>query len=139
MKNDTEALLGVHTPTRSEYDTLQTNDTHVVSDGTYESPPAAVDKVAQHITYVLSETWRGASACKNAADLFFPKEGEERWQRMRREERATDCCNNTCSVKNECLDLAAIGNEKDGIWGGLTGKGLKSAVASRRIELGFKK
>jgi hypothetical protein len=139
MNNDIEALLGAHTPTKSEYDAMQMNDTYVSYDGTYESPPVVIDKVAQRIAYVVSETWRGTSACKNAADLFFPKKGEERWQRLRREERATSCCDNSCSVKAECLDAAAIGNEKDGIWGGLVGKELKNAVAVRRIELGFKK
>jgi WhiB family redox-sensing transcriptional regulator len=71
-------------------------------------------------TTALELDWMLAAACRGHTDLFFaPDEAESRSERRRREARAKAVCGE-CEVRSECLAEALEGDEKFGIWGGLT-------------------
>lgn len=60
--------------------------------------------------------WRTQSACAENWEPFFD------WRRVA---EAKDICA-TCTVREECLNFALANDEREGIWGGLTGKERKA-------------
>lgn len=73
-------------------------------------------------------TWMERAACRGLdASLFFPERGEMVSQTTR------DVCA-SCPVQAECLDYALEIKERDGVWGGKSGRqrrDLRSASAER--------
>jgi WhiB family redox-sensing transcriptional regulator len=64
---------------------------------------------------VTREPWMVDAACRGLdPELFYPRLGEPT-------DRARAICNR-CPVKQACLALAMRANERDGIWGGLSGR-----------------
>ena len=57
-------------------------------------------------------SWQDQAACRGATALFFPARGQSL-------ELAKSICD-TCPVKLPCKEQGLIGNEKFGIWGGLS-------------------
>ena len=66
------------------------------------------------------DVWTLEAACLGRTELFFaPDESESRGSRRHREALAKEVCG-VCVVRVECLDEAIRGDERFGIWGGLT-------------------
>jgi WhiB family redox-sensing transcriptional regulator len=69
---------------------------------------------------LVAEDWMLAAACYGHPSLFFaPDDSETRSERRRREAAAKSVCAR-CPVRSECLMDALEGDERFGIWGGLT-------------------
>ena len=69
--------------------------------------------------------WQAQAACRGAgADAFFPERGENYLGVLR-------ICS-TCPVREQCLDFGI--NEKDGVWGGLTGRQRRKLRRRRLLE-----
>ena len=63
----------------------------------------------------LTPPWKVQAACTpDDADLFWPERGEDA-------DTAKRICSG-CPVRRECLTYALRSNERDGIWGGMSGK-----------------
>ncbi|RZL83548.1 MAG: WhiB family transcriptional regulator [Rhodococcus sp. (in: high G+C Gram-positive bacteria)] len=52
-------------------------------------------------------------------DVFFPREGETRGERLRRERTAKAICQQ-CPVQHQCRNHAVTVDEPYGIWGGVS-------------------
>lgn len=65
--------------------------------------------------------WRREAKCRGeaGADFFPPFGGERKRERVVREQRAKAICA-TCPVITPCLEQAVAGDERFGVWGGLT-------------------
>lgn len=66
--------------------------------------------------------WRPLAACKDhprAADFYPPLRTERKHERIAREHRAKSVCA-TCPVIDACRNHALAGDERFGVWGGLT-------------------
>lgn len=75
----------------------------------------------------LDEQWQERGACRGIpSELFFPPVEHEAYE-------AKSLCG-VCSVRDQCLESALIGNERFGIWGGLTTQERRVLVARRRRE-----
>ncbi|ABG99885.1 possible transcriptional regulator, whiB family protein (plasmid) [Rhodococcus jostii RHA1] len=62
--------------------------------------------------------WQLHARCRNMnGDLFFPREGEGKGARIRRERVAKQICA-ACPVRRECHDHAITADEAFGVWGG---------------------
>jgi len=60
--------------------------------------------------------WQDRAACKGATSVMFPARGD--YEGLLRALRFCD----SCPVRSECLDYALEIGEKDGIYGGTTGR-----------------
>jgi len=59
------------------------------------------------------------AACYGQTALFFANDGNEpRYEKRMRISRAMTLCN-SCPIQAECLQVAIVNNEHDGIWGGV--------------------
>lgn len=74
--------------------------------------------------------WQAFAACAGAMGAAFypPFRPERKTVRVGRENRAKAVCA-SCSVRTDCLAQALANNERFGIWGGLTGRERRLAVA----------
>jgi len=125
------------TSTQQEHRDLREGDDYLPHNGAYEGVPATLGDIEARIRYVKSESWRVDTACITKHELFFPPSNKETTpERDRREARAQSFCA-TCKVAGECLDLAAIRDEKHGMWGGFVRKELREKIEIRRVELGL--
>lgn len=62
------------------------------------------------------EPWRDNAGCLNMdPDLWFPERGQDT-------SRPIAVCVGRCAVQEQCLQYALDTNEKNGIWGGTTGR-----------------
>jgi WhiB family redox-sensing transcriptional regulator len=69
--------------------------------------------------------WRTQAACRGLdPELFYPKRGT-------RTAPARKVCA-ACPVRADCLEYALANFEKDGIWGGTTGKERRAIRRTRR-------
>jgi len=72
------------------------------------------------------EPWTTQAACHGLdPDLFFPERGDIAAVRA-----AKQVCTE-CPVAGECLEYAQAHNERDGIWGGLSGRERRALRAGR--------
>jgi WhiB family redox-sensing transcriptional regulator len=63
--------------------------------------------------------WQESAACRaEDLNLFFGPDGESRFDREEREEKAKAICRR-CPVAQACLDGAIARGERAGVWGGL--------------------
>ena len=77
---------------------------------------SALSKLLTPLT--ASWDWQLNARCRNLdSELFFPREGEERASRLRRERVAKQVCA-LCPVRHECRAYALSHREPYGIWGG---------------------
>lgn len=73
--------------------------------------------------------WWEDAACRTAdAELFFTPEGLTREQRRATERRAKLICAR-CPVRAQCLEAALVGEERHGIWGGLSPRERRQQLA----------
>lgn len=78
------------------------------------------------------DDWMLAAACRGRTHLFFPPdEAETKTERRHREATAKDVCEG-CEVKLTCLTEALEGDERFGIWGGLTERERRSLGRNSR-------
>lgn len=64
--------------------------------------------------------WQMNARCRNTGtELFFAHDGEDRGERIRREQQAKAVCA-TCPVQRECHTHAITVGEPYGVWGGTT-------------------
>lgn len=71
-------------------------------------------------------TWRDDAACKTAdPDLFFPERGQDIGPAL------AYCAR--CTVRDDCLRFAIDNGERLGIWGGLSGRQLREAMAGVQV------
>lgn len=86
--------------------------------------------------------WQEVAPCKGATDIFFPSDNLGSSALLIAEERAKQICR-SCPFMQECLELALVNREKDGIWGGMTARERRSLirrnqrVAARERSRGF--
>lgn len=75
----------------------------------------------------LDEQWQELGACRGIpSELFFPPVEHEAFE-------AKTICSG-CAVRDQCLESAMVGNERFGIWGGLTTQERRVLAARRRRE-----
>ncbi|MFJ7206158.1 WhiB family transcriptional regulator [Streptomyces sp. NPDC098789] len=73
--------------------------------------------------------WQMKAACRGVgSEVFFHPEGERGQERAEREETAKTVCA-ACPVRARCLEHALRVAEPYGVWGGLSEKERRSAVA----------
>lgn len=71
--------------------------------------------------------WAPRGACRDRdlvpdADLFFASENENRGEASARINAAKAVCKTACPVRDECLAWALATPERDGVWGGMSGR-----------------
>jgi WhiB family redox-sensing transcriptional regulator len=72
--------------------------------------------------------WRVDAICAQIGPApFFPPDS-------RGSDKAKRFCNTSCTVREECLDLAIVNNERYGIWGGMTTKERDKEAKRRKRE-----
>lgn len=74
--------------------------------------------------------WQSSAACVGEMGSAFypPLRPERKIVRLNRENRAKAVCA-SCPVRSECLEHALNGDERYGIWGGLTYRERRLAAA----------
>jgi WhiB family transcriptional regulator, redox-sensing transcriptional regulator len=79
--------------------------------------------------------WQESAACQTREiELFFGPEGETRFDRRRRENRAVAVCA-SCPVLARCRRHALLMPEQYGVWGGLTPGQRNAARRARRAAV----
>jgi WhiB family redox-sensing transcriptional regulator len=72
--------------------------------------------------------WREDAICAQVdLSAFFPEKGENSAE-------AKQLCITRCSVREQCLELAIVNNERFGIWGGLSTKERDNEIVRRQQE-----
>jgi WhiB family redox-sensing transcriptional regulator len=70
---------------------------------------------------ISAQKWRANAACWGwDTNIFYPGRGDSKNVKL-----AQSICA-SCSVKKECLEFAVDNNMTEGIWGGLTGRQMRS-------------
>lgn len=65
--------------------------------------------------------WEDASCRTESAELFFPPMRAPRHEKRAAERKAKRLCF-SCPVRAECLEAAIEGEERHGVWGGMTSR-----------------
>lgn len=82
----------------------------------------ALDLLSRLLPDPTALSWREVAACRTADPMiFFPSEQDSAARRFSTADQAKAVCSE-CLVINECLQYAIDTNQRDGVWGGLTGK-----------------
>lgn len=79
----------------------------------------------EHDAQVSDLTWHADALCAQVdSEIFFPERGEST-------KAAKKVCAR-CPVQSACLQHAIDNSETIGVWGGLSGRGLRAAVVDGR-------
>ena len=90
-----------------------------------DSSPAPVEEPAPSWSSGLDESWRQDALCAETdPEAFFPEKGGSTREAKR------VCIG--CSVRMECLEFALAGDERFGIWGGLSERERRRVRLQRR-------
>ncbi len=90
-----------------------------------DSSPAPVEESTPSWSAGLDESWRQDALCAETdPEAFFPEKGGSTREAKR------VCIG--CSVRMECLEFALAGDERFGIWGGLSERERRRVRLQRR-------